>query len=45
MASRLGVDEKEKPEFADIKQEVAPVLVLRSLDEAGGSGCELDQTK
>jgi uncharacterized membrane protein len=44
MASRLGVDEKEKPELADIKQEVAPVSVLRSLDEADGSDCELDQT-
>ncbi len=34
MASRLGVEDREKPELTDIKQEVAPVAVLRSIDEA-----------
>jgi uncharacterized membrane protein len=41
MASRLGVDEREKPDLGDIKQEVAPVAVLRTIDEeeaAPGSG-------
>ena len=37
MASRLGVEDREKPELDDIKQEVAPVAVLRSIDEAGGN--------
>jgi uncharacterized membrane protein len=33
MANRMGLDEREKPELGDIKQEVAPVAVLRTLDE------------
>jgi uncharacterized membrane protein len=33
MANRLGVHEHEKPELQDIKQEVAPVAVLRTIDE------------
>jgi hypothetical protein len=37
MASRLGVADREKPEMEDIKQEVAPVAVLRSIDEADAS--------
>jgi len=38
MASRLGVEEAEKPELDDIKKEVAPVAVLKTIDEQGGSG-------
>jgi uncharacterized membrane protein len=34
MANRLGLQDGEKPELADIKQEVAPVAVLRTIDEA-----------
>ena len=34
MANRLGLQDEEKPELADIKQEVAPVAVLRTIDEA-----------
>jgi uncharacterized membrane protein len=33
MAGRLGVHEQEKPELDDIKLEVAPVAVLRTIDE------------
>jgi len=35
MANRLGVDEREKPELSEIKKEVAPVAVLKSIDEQG----------
>ena len=34
MANRLGVDERDKPELQEIKEEVAPASVLRSIDEA-----------
>ena len=44
MASRLGVDEKDKPALEEIKKEVAPVSVLRSIDEAGDKGCDSDAT-
>jgi uncharacterized membrane protein len=40
MASRMGLAETEKPELGDIKQEVAPVSVLRTIDkmeESAGS--------
>jgi len=33
MANRLGVEEGEKPELGEIKKEVAPVAVLKSIDE------------
>jgi uncharacterized membrane protein len=35
MANRLGLEEAEKPELDDIKKEVAPVAVLKSIDEQG----------
>lgn len=38
MANRLGLDEREKPELGDIKQEVAPVAVLRTIDEEEKKG-------
>ena len=38
MASKLGVDEREKPELDDIKKEVAPVAVLRTIDQAEKQG-------
>ena len=38
MASRLGVENREKPELDDIKEEVAPVAVLRTIDEAEQNG-------
>ena len=38
MASRLGVEDREKPELDDIKEEVAPVAVLRTIDEAEQNG-------
>ena len=34
MATRLGVEGSEKPELDEIKEEVAPVAVLRSIDAA-----------
>jgi uncharacterized membrane protein len=33
MASQLGLEEHEKPELGDIKQEVAPVAVLKAIDD------------
>jgi uncharacterized membrane protein len=35
IANHLGLDERDKPELGEIKKEVAPVAVLRSIDEAG----------
>ena len=35
MSTRLGLDEREKPELDDIKKEVAPVAVLRTIDDDG----------
>jgi uncharacterized membrane protein len=35
IANRLGVEEQAKPELADIKKEVAPTAVLRSIDQGG----------
>jgi uncharacterized membrane protein len=32
IANRIGLDDGEKPELGDIKQEVAPVAVLRTID-------------
>jgi uncharacterized membrane protein len=38
MASRLGVDERDKPELHDIKKEVAPAAVLHAIDRADEKG-------
>jgi uncharacterized membrane protein len=46
MASKLGVEDGEKPELDDIKKEVAPVAVLRTIDQAEKQGtAEGDQAK